>query len=297
MATDRTANAGREGTGEERGGATVANDLRERATPEPRVDEELPDTCLSFTIRGPWGHFRRIEGNLVKQTYRIIPRTTVAGMIAAMLGYDRNSYYGLFDHEHADIAVEPLHELRTLGLAQNVLATAEADGDFETIGKSDLLKIEVPESNRARKQHNFEVLADPAYRIDIRLASEPAYTTLRDLLDERAAVYPPSLGLSEFLARVEYHGEFEVETVADAETVTAVDSAVPDAEDNILPPVDGEHRVERSPSAMEMHAESDDVAYRRTTDYTAYSYRPDAGELEVRDASASRVDGRTVMFC
>jgi CRISPR-associated Cas5-like protein len=44
-----------------------------------------PNRCLSFTVRGPWGHFRRIEGNIVKQTYRIIPRTTVAGLWPPLL--------------------------------------------------------------------------------------------------------------------------------------------------------------------------------------------------------------------
>ena len=50
---------------------------------------ESPDRCLSLTVRGPWGHFRRIEGNVVKQTYRIIPRTTVAGLLAAVLGIEK----------------------------------------------------------------------------------------------------------------------------------------------------------------------------------------------------------------
>jgi len=52
-------------------------------------DGSRPKRCLSFTIRGPWGHFRRIEGNIVKQTYRIIPRTTVAGLLAAVVGIER----------------------------------------------------------------------------------------------------------------------------------------------------------------------------------------------------------------
>lgn len=52
-----------------------------------------PNRCLSFTVRGPWGHFRRVEGNIVKQTYRIIPRTTVAGLIAGMLGIERDGYW------------------------------------------------------------------------------------------------------------------------------------------------------------------------------------------------------------
>ncbi len=42
--------------------------------------------CLSFTVEGPWAHFRRIDATTEKLTYRVIPRTTVAGLIAAVLG-------------------------------------------------------------------------------------------------------------------------------------------------------------------------------------------------------------------
>ena len=40
---------------------------------------------LTFTVTGPWGHFRRIDTTTEKLTYRVIPRTTVAGLIAAIL--------------------------------------------------------------------------------------------------------------------------------------------------------------------------------------------------------------------
>lgn len=268
--------------------------LRDRPTPPSSSEDSLSETCLSFTISGPWAHFRRLEGNVVKQTYRIMPRTTVAGMMAAILGYDRDSYYQLFDHDAAAIAVEPTSELQVMNLPQNMLATAASDDDFETIGSSSGLSIKVPRPDRPRKQHNYEVLTDASYRIDVRLANDDAYDTLRTLLENQWAVYPPSLGLSEFLGRVEYHGEFEVEQLDRG--VHEVESAVPNADDRILPPVEGEYRVERSPGAMELTDKEGEFTHRRTTDYVTNAYRPDAGSLEMRKAAPSMVDGRVIMF-
>ena len=47
--------------------------------------------CLSFTVEGPWAHFRRIDATTEKLTYRVMPRTTVAGLLAAVLGEPRDS--------------------------------------------------------------------------------------------------------------------------------------------------------------------------------------------------------------
>ena len=92
------------------------------------TSEQLhPERCLSLTVSGPWGHFRRVEGNVVKQTYRVIPRTTVAGLLAAVLGISRDEYYDLFGPEQSWIAIEPVEPLRTVNMPMNTLSTADGD--------------------------------------------------------------------------------------------------------------------------------------------------------------------------
>jgi len=82
----------------------------------------------------------------------------------------------------------------------------------------------MPDPSELRQQHNYEVLVEPAYRVDLQLANDDLRGRLQDRLCDGTSYYPPSLGLSEHLAEVTYLGEFEV-TPHERET-TNVDSAV-----------------------------------------------------------------------
>ena len=248
-----------------------------------------PPECLSFTIGGEWGHFRRIEGNIVKQTYRIIPRTTVAGLVAAILGLGRNEYYDLFQPENSAIAIEPVRTLRTINMPMNTLSTAGED--IKTVpSRGRKLKIGLPDPTKPRQQHNYEVLVEPAYRIDLWLKDESQYSALQKSLKEGRSYYTPSLGLSEHLAWIEYHGEFPVES-GPRDGRVAVDSAVPEQTEAVVPETDVAYGVERSPAFMERHKGG-----RRTTGFTSYAFNPEAGPLTIESPVTQVVDGRTVMF-
>jgi len=260
-------------------------------TQHPSTASTLPDgaeTCLSFTISGPWGHFRRIEGNIVKQTYRVIPRTTVAGLIAAMFGIQRDGYYDLFAPGDSLVAIEPASELRTMKLPMNTLSTA--DEHLASLNPRGKLSIKLPDPSKPRQQHNYEVLVDPSYRIDVWLSDGQRYEQLRSLLEAGESYYVPTLGLSEHLATVDYHGEFPVEAGPDGETVT-VDSIVPEAVDSIVPQPNTRYQIEQTPAFMEC-----DEGGRTTSAFVSYAYNPDGGSLRLTDVSPRSVDGRAVVF-
>lgn len=250
---------------------------------------DAPPNCLSFTVRGPWAHFRRIEGNIVKQTYRIMPRTTIAGMVAAMLGITRDGYYDLFAPTESAIAIEPRGELRTINMPMNTLSTAQEHMTrVPRYGRK--LKIGLPDPTAPRQQHNYEVLVDPAYRIDIWMSDTEKYSQLRELLAAGKSQYVPSLGLSEYLAEIEYHGEFSVEA-GPREEPTTVDSTVPEVVDAIVPQPEVTYGIERSPAYMEA-----DTHGRTTTGFVAHAYNLHGGSLQATDVETNRVGGRTVMF-
>lgn len=255
-------------------------------TADEAVDQ--PNRCLSFTVRGPWGHFRRIEGNIVKQTYRIIPRTTAAGLIAAILGIERDGYYDLFAPDRSAVAIEPVREIRTVNMPMNTLSTAA--GNLQSLNGRGKISVKLPDPTTLRQQHNYEVLVNPAYRIDVALADDQWYTELRETLAAGKSHYVPSLGLSEHLADIEYHGEFDIGDVPQQNTLD-VDSAVPNAVDDVVLDSGTRCQIEESPAFMKT-----DSGGRTTTGFTNYAYNPDAEPLEVADTSASSVDGRTVVF-
>jgi CRISPR-associated protein Cas5h len=260
-------------------------------SPEQWADEgteEFPNRCLSFTVRGPWGHFRRVEGNIVKQTYRIIPRTTVAGLLAAVLGIERDGYYDLFAPGESAVAIEPVTRLRTVNMPMNTLSTA--DENLQSLNGRGKISVKLPDPTTLRQQHNYEVLVEPAYRIDVALTDEEWYGRLREHLEAGKSHYVPSLGLSEHLAEIEFHGEFEIEEHP-REGQAEIDSAVPNAVEDVVLDVDARCQIEKSPAFM-----TTDSGGRTTTEFTAYTYNPDGGSLTVESVESARVDGRAVVF-
>ncbi|MFB6124916.1 MAG: type I-B CRISPR-associated protein Cas5b [Halanaeroarchaeum sp.] len=262
-----------------------------QATLEASVDEAgySPERVLSLTVSGPWGHFRRIEGNVVKQTYRIVPRTTVAGMLAAVLGIGRDEYYDLFAPERSAIAIEPVAELRTVNLPMNTLSTAE--GDLTSLNGRGKLSIKLPNPEKPRQQHNYEVLVDPAYRIDVALDHDGHFDALREMLSAGKSHYVPSLGLSEYLAEIDYHGVFTIDGPDTSDDPVRVDSAVPGGFADVIVEPDARVQIEESPAFM-----TTDGGGRTRTGSTTYAFNPDAGPLTVQGANVAHVDGRSVVF-
>lgn len=262
---------------------TTLTELSEAAS-----GRDTPPRCLSVTVSGPWGHFRRVEGNIVKQTYRIIPRTTVAGLLAAVLGIGRDSYYELFAPETSAIAIEPVSQLRTVNMPMNTLSTEK--GAMRSLNPRGKISVMLPNPTKPRQQHNYEVLVNPAYRLYVYLADTERFEELETMLADGKSHYVPSLGLSEHLAEFEYHGTFEVEA-GPTDTIVEVDSAVPNAVEQVIPDEETRCQVEKSPAFMTANASG-----RKTTQFTSYTYNPDAGELWVRDVEPNVVDGKTVLF-
>ncbi|GAB6085161.1 CRISPR-associated protein Cas5 [Alkaliphilus crotonatoxidans] len=60
---------------------------------------------VSFKLMGKMAHFRKIYSNSSALSYFLPPRTTIMGILAGLMGYERDSYYDLFNREQCKIAV------------------------------------------------------------------------------------------------------------------------------------------------------------------------------------------------
>ncbi|HET7323188.1 MAG TPA: type I-B CRISPR-associated protein Cas5b [Halococcus sp.] len=268
--------------------------------------DRSPGRCLSLTVSGPWGHFRRVDGNTVKATYRIPPRTTVAGLLAAIAGYERDGYYETFDRSRSGIAIQPVvtrtarrgitrdSAIRTMNLPENSLTTSNEG--MKTVNSRGKVSIRYPKPDADRQRINYEVLVDPAYRFDVWLADETAYDRLHSRLADGRSEYVPSLGLSEFLASVTFHGEFPFTPAEDrTDEPVAIDSALPDPKE-IVPAPDRPHGTERSPGDMTRTVRAGEFTGRKTTEYLRWAYSRNGDPLHARGVEAYEVDGRTVVF-
>lgn len=255
-------------------------------------DDGVPDSCLSVRIGSDWGHFKKYGRTATKQTYDVIPRTTVAGLLAAIVGAGRDSYYDVFGDTSSAIAITPDSQLRTINIPTTGVGTDPDSAAAKTAGSRRSRAITYQDTTQDRQIHNYEVLVEPAYRIDIAVEDEAFYSKLRAKLNEGKSVYPPSMGLSEYLATVEYLGEFKPERSSEADT--AVRSVVPTSLADTIPQPGVGYRVERSPAIMEQHDGG-----RRTTRFDDLVYTPDpmgSIKFESEDLQAAVVDGEPVVF-
>jgi CRISPR-associated protein Cas5h len=244
--------------------------------------------CLSFTVRGPWAHFRRIDTTVEKLTYRVIPRTTVAGLLAAVLGEPRDSYYDTFEADNSAIAISvaPECELETQALPQLTLPTDKKDDLRQAKGTSSSSIVTPKSIAGGRKRRTFEYVVDAGYRIDLVLDDEETFDRLREFLDSGKATYTPCLGKTECLADLT---DVNVSTIVDEGDPEAIDSTVP--EQHIAPEPGRPLRMERTPAYM--HADS---GGRQTTGFTSYGYAPNGETIVAPSAPAVSVDGRSVCF-
>ncbi len=60
---------------------------------------------VSFKLKGKMAHFRKVYSNSSALSYFIPPRTTIIGIIAGLLGYERDTYYEDFNRKKCKIAV------------------------------------------------------------------------------------------------------------------------------------------------------------------------------------------------
>ncbi|WP_262181542.1 type I-B CRISPR-associated protein Cas5b [Haloarcula laminariae] len=262
----------------------------------PDIDADgVPDRCLSFTVKSTWGHFKRVGRSATKQTYRVPPRTTVAGMLAAIVGAERNSYYDTFGADNAAIAITPLSDIRTVNIPTVGLGTDPKQDVTTNVGNYySEFNLTYQNTEGDRQLHAYEVLADPAYRIDVALEDNDFYEELRDHLEAGTAVYPPSLGKSEYLATIDDVQAGHPERV-NADTQLDVDSVVPGSLSDTIPQSGVTYGVERSPAVMERHNGG-----RRTTRFDDYVYTQQADstvQIGARtDAIPVSVESRTVVF-
>lgn len=241
--------------------------------------------CLSFTVEGPWAHFRRIDATTEKLTYRVMPRTTVAGLLAAILGEPRDSYYETFARDASAIAISPQCDLETQSIPMLTLPTKE--GDIKSAeGVSGKTVVDPEVIARERKRRTFEYVVDAAYRIDVVLDDTDTFDRLRKFLEDGRATYTPSLGKSECLANLTDVTQTTVEEVGDSDNIS---STVP--EEYVVPKPGEQLRMERTPAYMTADGDS-----RRTTGFISYAYAPGDDSLSAPSAPAMSVEDRSVCF-
>lgn len=241
----------------------------------------MSESCLVFDVRGDFAHFRKPETTSPAQTFGIPPRTTVAGMVAAMLGLDRDSYYDSFGRDNSRIAVKLQSPVRRYSLGINILTTEGSNSQIK--GARPGSEITGP-----RQQNVFETLCEPAYRLYISLDDPDLMEDLEETLAAGKSYYALSLGLSEHLASYEYKGRYAIDWNHGA---VMIDSVVPGEEIGLVPDAESHYVTERMPGFMRSTSNG-----RVSDGFQTVTYERTGKPVELRETEYARVGGDTVVF-
>ena len=156
--------------------------------------ELYPDKLLIFDIKGPAAHFRKFYTNSSSLSYTFPPRTTVTGLIAGMLGKERDSYYKEFSSERCRVAISVRTPVRKIMQTVNYIRTKSLGELNLSAGHPQVaLAIVLPLQNSEKIN----------YRIYFYHTGKTMYE-IKEILKSGKFVYPPYLGISEFLGEANF---------------------------------------------------------------------------------------------
>ena len=161
----------------------------------------MKSRVIVFDIWSDFAHFRRIETTTSPLTYPFPTGTALAGLIAAMLGYSRDSYYTIFSRSNIDYSIEIINPIKKIVLPETIIKTDEG-----------FYLWDIKDEQKRRAPTPYEFVKNPKYRIYVRFknkAIEKIYEDFKKFLKGHQTVYTPYLGISEMIANFEFIGDFE----------------------------------------------------------------------------------------
>lgn len=138
---------------------------------------------ICFDIEGQYAHFRKFYTNSSSLSYSIPPRTTIEGLIAGILGYERDEYYLRLSSEKLCVSVKKNRPTRSMTQTLNYI---KATSSLQLIAPNEHTQIP------------FEIITGMdenkvSYRIYIA-SKEDFMDELSERMQRGKFVYPPSLG-------------------------------------------------------------------------------------------------------
>jgi CRISPR-associated protein Cas5h len=159
---------------------------------------------LSFKVKGKLAHFRKYYANNTALSFSIPPRTTLIGIVAAVMGWTKDSYYERLSSENIHFGIRVLSPLKKSFQRLNFLSI-KSTGDISKSLNSDF------RGKRGRIQTPFEVVSaqniaegEVIYQVFLS-AEESGQTTFDEIKEQilnKEPIYNLSLGPANFQAAI-----------------------------------------------------------------------------------------------
>lgn len=151
---------------------------------------------LIIDIKAKFASFRKIDSNSSSLTYRFPPRTTIIGIMAAILGLEKDSYYAMF--QDSKIAVKILEPSRTIFQSvNNINIKSSSDLNFLKRGIKGSPTI-IPTELLVPVNFNTSL----GFRVYFSDENIDLFQGIWEKLVRSETVYPTSLGYANMLSHV-----------------------------------------------------------------------------------------------
>ncbi|HEY8690024.1 MAG TPA: CRISPR-associated protein Cas5 [Chitinophagaceae bacterium] len=171
---------------------------------------------LQFDLNGKFAHFRKYYANNTAMSYSIPPRTTIMGILAAILGKPRDSYYQELSSGNIRIGIalkvpvkKNFHRLNLLSIKGLGDMSKSFESDFRKMsGNSIQTPFEVVTGLQLQKD-------EVRYRIFISCFEDGinTFNQLKRSLSDQSQVYPVTLGVANFNAFITNYKWFAEENI------------------------------------------------------------------------------------
>lgn len=153
---------------------------------------------IVFDIWADYAHFKKYYTTTSPLTFSIPPKTTIYGIVGAILGLDKNDYLNYFQMGQCKVGIQIMKPINKTRISINLIDTK----NFKQMSNI-----------KNRTQIRTEYLKDVKYRIYFYHKEKDIYDKLKLHLEEHKTVYSISLGLSENLANFEFIGEYNAQKI------------------------------------------------------------------------------------
>jgi CRISPR-associated protein Cas5h len=175
---------------------------------------------LSFTVTGKMAHFRKYYANNTAFSFSIPPRTTLMGMVAAAMGWSKDSYYEDLASENIQFGLRVLNPLKKSFHRLNFLSI-KSIGDMSKKWASDFRGEGGP------IQTPFEVVTAwdiakgaVSYQIFVKATAtgKETFEDIKSHLLKKEPIYNITLGTANFTAQLSNLKLFGEEDIKELQT-------------------------------------------------------------------------------
>ena len=231
---------------------------------------------IVFDVWGDYAYFRRGYTSTSTISYPFPSRTSIAGLISAIIGLERDTYYDIFNMNNSKIGLRILNPIKKMNINLNYINTKEG-----------FLLSDIKKNPRVQVQAEF--LKDIKYRIYVSLKDTHLMKALFQNLTEHKSYYTPCLGISECIANFNLVYDDLIDLNMQHGDEVDIDSVVLKSDSNLVIESGKKYGVVKSPGFMNSE--------RVVSKFLEYYYEENANTLKLKNCDFYQIgDEKIVLY-